>query len=211
MRGPRSARRAKKHLCALRPTRPLGGAEPDQRLAHAKPRSACGLGMSTAQKFTVGETVWAHAGGDVCFQKGKIERFDTHKGTVNIRLAAGPVDIKEADVHKTNAEKQDGLPDNTYLRELNEATLLHNLKYRYNSKDDGGCYSVTGHILIAINPFRKLNVYTENNVRTLPVARGAAVSRRAAAPRSLAGGPAVLARTGEYAMWRQRLSVYVRR
>ena len=66
-----------------------------------------------------------------------------------------------------SAAVQDGLPDNTYLRELNEATLLHTVRTRYNDeKDDGGCYSVTGHILIAVNPFRKLKIYEDSNVRT---------------------------------------------
>ena len=81
----------------------------------------------------------------------------------------GTVDVKEEDVHKVNAAAQDGLPDNTYLRELNEATLLHNVRVRYNDeKNDGGCYSVTGHILIAVNPFRKLTIYEDSNVRAAP-------------------------------------------
>ena len=122
--------------------------------------------MSSKSKFSLSEQVWAHCGSEACFQRGTIERFDPHKGTINVRLLRGShIDVKEADVHKVNAEKQDGLPDNTYLRELNEATLLHNVRHRYSSKDDGGCYSVTGHILIAVNPFRKLTVYDEPNHR----------------------------------------------
>ena len=117
-----------------------------------------------APRFSVGELVWAHTGTDACFQKGTVERLDAHKGTINVRLAKGSVDVKDTDVHKTNAEVQDGLPDNTYLRELNEATLLHNVHTRYSDKDDGGCYSVTGHILIAVNPFRPLSIYETANV-----------------------------------------------
>ena len=86
-----------------------------------------------------------------------------------------------------NAAVQDGLPDNTYLRELNEATLLHNVRTRYDDpKDDGGCYSVTGHILIAVNPFRKLSIYEDSNVRR-PRATGA--RRRSAAERPSPSSP----------------------
>jgi myosin heavy subunit len=114
--------------------------------------------------YKVGEQVWAHTGSEACFELGKVERLDGHKGTIAIRFKTTSADVKEADVHKVNAAAQDGLPDNTYLRELNEATLLHNVRTRYNDqKDDGGCYSVTGHILIAVNPFRKLNIYEESN------------------------------------------------
>lgn len=124
-----------------------------------------------ASRFAVGEVVWAHTGLESSFEKGVVERLDGHKNTVQIKVKGGLVDIKESDVHKTNVEKQDGLPDNTYLRELNEATLLHNVRTRYNdTKDDGGCYSSTGHILIAVNPFRSLKIYEEANVRRCLVA-----------------------------------------
>ena len=116
--------------------------------------------------FKVGEQVWAHTGSEATFDRGTVEALLPAKGTVSVRLKSGTVDVKEADVHRMNAASQDGVPDNTYLRELNEATLLHNVRTRYNSeKDDGGCYSVTGHILIAVNPFRKLGIYEESNVR----------------------------------------------
>ena len=125
-----------------------------------------------AAEFTAGQEVWAHTGTEASFERGKVERLDPHKKIIAVRLKAGVVDVKEADVHKVNAAAQDGVPDNTYLRELNEATLLHNVRTRYNDpKDDGGCYSVTGHILIAVNPFRKLNIYEESNVRTRLCAR----------------------------------------
>ena len=86
---------------------------------------------------------------------------------VSVKLKGGrQLDLKEELVLPANAEVQDGKADMTELRNLNEATLLHNVRTRYNDdKDDGGCYSVTGHILIAVNPFRKLNIYEESNVR----------------------------------------------
>lgn len=116
---------------------------------------------------SVGEKVWAHTGSEQTFELGVVERIDGHKSTIAVKIGKNVHDIKEADVHKVNAAAQDGLPDNTYLRELNEATLLHNIRTRYNNpKDEGGCYSVTGHILIAVNPFRNLNCYEESNVRS---------------------------------------------
>ena len=116
-----------------------------------------------------GDLVWAHTGSEASFERGVVERVDNHKGTISIKLKTSTIDVKQGDVHKMNASNQDGLPDNTYLRELNEATLLHNVRTRYNDeKDDGGCYSVTGHILIAVNPFRKLAIYEDSNVRSTP-------------------------------------------
>jgi myosin heavy subunit len=110
-----------------------------------------------------GDTVWTYTGKETSFEIGTVERLDAHKGFYAVRLKAGVVDVKESDVHKTNNAAQDGVPDNTYLRELNEATLLHNVRTRYNSSDDGGCYSSTGHILIAVNPFRRLSIYEESD------------------------------------------------
>ena len=78
-----------------------------------------------APRISPEDVVWAHAGGELCFQRGTVVRLDPHKGTVSVRIKSGIIDAKEADVHKTNSDKQDGVPDNTYLRELNEATLLH--------------------------------------------------------------------------------------
>jgi myosin heavy subunit len=120
-------------------------------------------------EFKVGEDVWAHTGTEASFDRGKVESALSHKKTYSVRIKTGVIEVKETDVHKVNAAAQDGLPDNTYLRELNEATLLHNVRTRYNdAQNDGGCYSVTGHILIAVNPFRKLAVYEESNVRGPP-------------------------------------------
>ena len=117
-------------------------------------------------EFKAGETVWAHTGSEASFEKGTVESLHPNRGLISVRLKGSVVDVKQEDVHKVNATSQDGVPDNTYLRELNEATLLHNVRTRYNDqKDDGGCYSVTGHILIAVNPFRKLTIYEESNVR----------------------------------------------
>tara|TARA_B110001452_G_scaffold158242_2_gene131709 strand:- start:27 stop:392 length:366 start_codon:yes stop_codon:yes gene_type:complete len=111
-----------------------------------------------------GAPVWAWTGSDAAFERGVVDKVESHKAVVHVKLSNGKlIEVKDDSVHLANAESQDGLADNTELRQLNEATLLHNMRVRY-AKDDGGCYTVTGHILIAINPFRNLKIYDEKQV-----------------------------------------------
>ena len=44
---------------------------------------------------------------------------------------------------------------------LNEATLLHNLRVRY-ARDD--IYSRAGSILLSVNPFKQLPIYTSQQM-----------------------------------------------
>lgn len=122
---------------------------------------------SKGSRFALNETVWAWLAAQQTFERATIERHESHKGVMTVKLKSGSVvDLKDDLVHKTNLAAQDAVPDNTIMRELNEATLLHNVRSRYELRDDdGGVYSFTGHILIAVNPFRELNIYTEAHVR----------------------------------------------
>ena len=121
------------------------------------------------------------------YERGTIERLESHKAAagsrlVSVKLKGGrQLDLKEELVLPANAEVQDGKADMTELRNLNEATLLHNMRVRY-AKDDGGVYTSTGHILIAINPFRDLSIYGEKKVRSR-CRRRSHRRRAAAAPR----------------------------
>jgi len=62
------------------------------------------------------------------------------------------------------AEEEDSKPvaDNCALMYLNEATLLHNLRRRY-LKDE--IYTYTANILLALNPYHTLDVYTDKLVK----------------------------------------------
>ena len=112
--------------------------------------------------------VWAWTSQDAAFERGKVDRIEAHKGVVHVKLANGKmVEAKDDTVHLANNANQDGVADNTELRQLNEATLLHNIRVRY-AKDEGGCYTVTGHILIAVNPFKQLGIYDEKQVLSTP-------------------------------------------
>ena len=51
----------------------------------------------------------------------------------------------------------DGAPDMVKFTKLSEATLLHNLRVRY-CRDD--IYTRAGSILISVNPFKQLTIYT---------------------------------------------------
>ena len=127
--------------------------------------------------------VWCqHSSGNVdVYERGTIERLESHKAAagsrlVSVKLKGGrQLDLKEELVLPANAEVQDGKADMTELRNLNEATLLHNMRVRY-AKDDGGVYTSTGHILIAINPFRDLSIYGEKKVRSRDAAAAAAAA-----------------------------------
>ena len=115
------------------------------------------------------------------YERGTIERLESHKAAagsrlVSVKLKGGrQLDLKEELVLPANAEVQDGKADMTELRNLNEATLLHNMRVRY-AKDDGGVYTSTGHILIAINPFRDLSIYGEKKARFNAAAAAAAAA-----------------------------------
>jgi len=62
------------------------------------------------------------------------------------------------------AEDEDAKPvdDNCALMYLNEATLLNNLRRRY-LKDE--IYTFTANILLALNPYHTLDLYTEKHVK----------------------------------------------
>jgi myosin heavy subunit len=55
----------------------------------------------------------------------------------------------------------DGVPDNTQLMFLQDPSLLHNIKVRYE-KDE--IYTLTAYILIAVNPYKRLPLYDDQNI-----------------------------------------------
>ena len=68
-----------------------------------------------------------------------------------------------------------GVKNNTSLPELNESSLVRNLKERYqraysskahSGEDEGGSgiYTWTGTVLLAVNPYQRLNVYGDSQI-----------------------------------------------
>jgi hypothetical protein len=124
-----------------------------------------------------GDPCWVYIDDDTTYEKGVVAQLDAKAATVKFQSGSS-VNVQRSLVLKANKEKQDGVADNTFLRELNEATILHNVGVRY-AQDDGGCYTTTGHILIAVNPFRELKIYDDSQVCNTFAPAVAPVSRQA--------------------------------
>ncbi|KXS21259.1 hypothetical protein M427DRAFT_107502 [Gonapodya prolifera JEL478] len=62
-----------------------------------------------------------------------------------------------------NAAIQEGVDDLTLLSHLNEPGILHNIRVRF--VDLGQIYTYSGIVLIAMNPFKSLPLYTEEVMR----------------------------------------------
>ena len=92
------------------------------------------------------------------FITGTLVSTDPAKETSKVKLKDG----KELEVRSTDvsAANPDGVtaPDNTMLIHLSEATLLENVRLRFKNKE---IYTLTGTILLAMNPFEKLPIYSE--------------------------------------------------
>jgi myosin heavy subunit len=76
---------------------------------------------------------------------------------VRIKAGGAEVQVRATDVSPANPA---GLtpPDNCMLIHLSEATLLENVRARYFAKE---IYTLTGSILLAMNPFETLPIYSE--------------------------------------------------
>eukprot|EP00002_Diphylleia_rotans_P018353 TRINITY_DN3556_c0_g3_i2.p1 TRINITY_DN3556_c0_g3~~TRINITY_DN3556_c0_g3_i2.p1 ORF type:complete len:1043 (-),score=218.53 TRINITY_DN3556_c0_g3_i2:82-3210(-) len=81
------------------------------------------------------------------------------------------ITFKESQIFAVNPPELDGVPDNTQLTHLNEAAVLHNLRVRYRN---GDIYTYTGYILIAINPYKSVPLYSDELVQKY---RGKAIGR----------------------------------
>ncbi|KJE91980.1 MYO6 protein, variant [Capsaspora owczarzaki ATCC 30864] len=65
-------------------------------------------------------------------------------------------DVPVAQLAPVNPASMDGVQDNTEMMHLHDPSLLHNLRTRYAR---GEIYTYTAYILIAVNPYKSLNIY----------------------------------------------------
>ncbi|GMJ11470.1 ARABIDOPSIS THALIANA MYOSIN 1, myosin 2, ARABIDOPSIS THALIANA MYOSIN 4 [Hibiscus trionum] len=71
------------------------------------------------------------------------------------------VKVSTSHLFPANPEILDGVDDLMHLSYLNEPSVLHNLKYRYSCDM---IYSKAGAVLIAVNPFKDVEIYGKDFV-----------------------------------------------
>jgi hypothetical protein len=74
---------------------------------------------------------------------------------------SSPSPSSALEAHTESGGGGGGAPDNTQMMYLNEATLLDNLRLRFAAD---AIYTSTGFILIAVNPYRRLPIYSPETI-----------------------------------------------
>ncbi|XP_072168144.1 myosin-16-like isoform X1 [Diadema setosum] len=94
------------------------------------------------------------------FIKGEV--LSTKGDQVTVKTVTGKqVTIKKDDTQQMNPPKFDKIEDMAGMTYLNEASVLENLRQRYYS---GLIYTYSGLFCVAINPYRRLPIYTDKVV-----------------------------------------------
>ncbi|XP_042887794.1 myosin heavy chain, muscle-like [Penaeus japonicus] len=82
---------------------------------------------------------------------------------VSVQLKSGEVkDFKKESVVQVNPPKYEKCEDVSNLTFLNDASVLYNLKSRYQAKL---IYTYSGLFCIAINPYKRYPIYTNRTVK----------------------------------------------
>lgn len=91
------------------------------------------------------------------FSAGQEGEVTLCEGRQNVQLSKK----QTVRVERMDAQSFKDLPDMIKIKMLNEASLLHNLKLRYFKEPRMDIYTNIGAILVAINPFTDLGLYTQ--------------------------------------------------
>jgi myosin-6 len=108
-----------------------------------------------------GKKVWAPHIQDG-FQLGEVCDFGTDTITVQPLDGSKTIEAAFDAVYPAEEDSAPIVTDNCGLMFLNEATLLHNLRRRYETDD---IYTYTANILLAMNPYHSLDCYTSAHVK----------------------------------------------
>lgn len=80
-------------------------------------------------------------------------------GTGTTSLIRATVDLSKVTIVPRNPAAVEGTDDLVTLQFLDEPNIMHNLEIRYEAEK---IYTSTGPILIAINPWKELNIYSRD-------------------------------------------------
>lgn len=108
-----------------------------------------------------GKRVWA-PNVEKGFVLGEICDFGTDSISVQPLDGSAVIEASFEQVYPAEPEDAAAVADNCGLMFLNEATLLHNLDKRFATDD---IYTYTANILLAINPYHSLDIYTADLVK----------------------------------------------
>ncbi|KAG4095173.1 P-loop containing nucleoside triphosphate hydrolase protein [Neocallimastix lanati (nom. inval.)] len=106
--------------------------------------------------FVSGTVVSNNVTGDSCTLVFDVEGRDDQ---FSVTIKKGDTDISEKLPPLRNPPVLEGVDDLTLLSHLNEPEVLHNVKIRYSREQ---IYTYSGIVLIALNPFQRLPIYTHD-------------------------------------------------
>lgn len=113
--------------------------------------------------MAVGDRVWLpheeHA-----WLSGRVTKLDAVYATIDTDVAQ--IKIKTAEANKLEAcgsHVDDPVENLVDLDELSEGAILHHTRKRYKQQT---IYTNVGAILVAVNPFERLDIYSEKDIKT---------------------------------------------
>ncbi|ORY48368.1 myosin-2 [Neocallimastix californiae] len=109
--------------------------------------------------FVSGTVVSNDISGNSCTLVFEVEGRDE---PFSVTITKGDTDVSEKLPPLRNPPVLEGVDDLTLLSHLNEPEVLHNVRLRYSQEQ---IYTYSGIVLIALNPFQRLPIYTHDIMR----------------------------------------------
>jgi len=95
------------------------------------------------------------------YQEATVLTLGDKNATVKIASTGAEATVPLSKLFPANPAILEGAEDLTQLSYLNEPSILHDLHTRYGGDD---IYTRAGPVLIAVNPFKRVNLYTEQHM-----------------------------------------------
>ena len=90
---------------------------------------------------------------------------ENQKNTIKVNLDGEIIHFDSNLVEYRNTDENDDIDNLIKLPNLNEPSILNAIWLRYNRDQ---IYTFTGPILIAVNPFKQINVYDDFEINEIP-------------------------------------------